>query len=67
MKQITIALLLLTVYGCDSKKETVKQGREAVKEIVTQPFNTLNSAKDSLHQSEDKQKAALDEAEKELK
>ena len=64
------ALLLvftLLVISCDGKNETVSQGREAVKEVVTQPFNTLDSAKDSLRQSEDKQKAALEEAEKEIK
>ena len=64
------ALLLVCtslVIGCDRKNETVSQGREAVKEVVTQPFNTLDSAKDSLRQSEDKQKAALEEAEKEMK
>ena len=58
---------ILLVIGCDGKNETVGQGREAVKEVVTQPFNTLDSAKDSLRQSEDKQKAALEEAEKEMK
>jgi hypothetical protein len=53
--------------SCDGKNETVSQGREAVKEVVTQPFNTLNSAKDSLQKNEDKQKAALEEADKENK
>jgi predicted lipoprotein len=67
MKQITLALALLTACGCDSKSETISQGREAVKEVVTQPFNTLDSAKDSLRQSEDKQKAALEQADKENK
>ena len=67
MKQITLVLLLLTAWGCDSKSETVSRGREAVKEVVTQPFNTLNSAKDSLQKSEDKQKTALEEADKEIK
>ena len=67
MKQITLLLLLLTVWGCDSKRETVSQGREAVKEVVTQPFNTLESAKDSLQKSEEKQKAAFEEADKENK
>lgn len=67
MKEITIALFLMTAWGCDSKNETVSQGREAVKEVVTQPFNTLNSAKDSLQKSEEKQKAALEEADKENK
>ena len=67
MKRITMAFLLLFLCGCDSKSETVSQGREAVKEVVNQPLKTLDSAKDSLRQSEDKQKAALDEADKELK
>ena len=57
----------LSTYSCEGKNETVNQGREAVKEGVTQPFNTLNSAKDSVRQSEDKQKAALEEADKEIK
>jgi len=67
MKQIALFLLLLTAWGCDSKNETVSQGRQAVKEVVTQPFDTLNSAKDSLQKSEEKQKAALEEADKENK
>ena len=49
----------------DSKSDTVSQGREAVKEVVTQPFNTLDSAKDSLKQSEEKTKAALEQVDKE--
>ena len=64
-----IALTVLTlcfIGGCDAKKNTVEKGREAVKEVVTQPFNQLDSAKDSLKQSEDKQKAALEEANKEI-
>jgi len=35
--------------------------------VVTQPFNTLNSAKDSLQKNEEKQKTALEEADKENK
>lgn len=64
MKQIMLVLLLLTAWGCDSKSETVNSGREAVKGVVTQPFNTLNSVKESLQKSEEKQKAALEEADK---
>jgi len=67
MNYFVLAVLLLTATGCDSKSETVSQGREAVKEVVTQPFNTLDAAKDSLRQSEDKQKAALEQADKENK
>ena len=68
IRQLASALLTLCLTGgCDAKKDTVDKGREAVKEVVTQPFNTLNSAKDSLKQSEDKQKAALEEANKEIK
>jgi hypothetical protein len=53
--------------SCDSKKDPVTTGREAVKEVVTQPFNALEGAKDSLKQSEDKSKAALDASDKESK
>jgi hypothetical protein len=53
--------------GCDSKTDTVTQGREAVKEVVTQPFNTLDGTKESLKRSEDKSKAALEEMNKTLK
>ena len=62
-----LMVFTLLVIGCDNKSETVSQGREAVKEVVTQPFNTLNSAKDSLQKNEDKQKAAFEEADKENK
>ncbi|HWH78136.1 MAG TPA: hypothetical protein VNT76_12220 [Candidatus Binatus sp.] len=72
MRQILVSALLcsgvaLLGQSCDSKDGAVDKGREAVKEVVTQPFNTLNSAKESLQRSEDKQKAALDEADKETK
>jgi len=66
-KLAPLALAIGLIGGCDSKKDTVEKGREAVKEVVTQPFNTLNSASESLKQSEDKQKAALEEANKEVK
>ena len=66
-KLAPLALALGLLGGCDAKKATVEKGREAVKEVVTQPFNQLDSAKDSLKQSEDKQKAALEEANKEIK
>jgi len=65
MSLLAIAICLLS--GCDAKKAPVETGREAVKEVITQPFNALDSAKDSLKQSEDKQKAALEEANKEIK
>jgi hypothetical protein len=67
---LTLAVLsagLLISAACDSKKDPVTSGREAVKEVVTQPFKTLEGAKDSLKQSEDKSKAALEEFEKESK
>ena len=66
-KLAPLALLIGLLASCDAKKDTVEKGREAVKEVVTQPFNQLDSAKDSLKQSEDKQKAALEEANKEIK
>jgi len=72
MKRRASMLLLLVAgllphTGCDSKTNTVTQGREAVKEVVTQPFSTLEATKDSLKQSDDKSKAALQEADKALK
>ena len=62
-----LALAIGLIGSCDAKKDTVERGRAAVKEVVTQPFNALDSAKDALKQSEDKQKAALEEANKEIK
>jgi carbonic anhydrase len=60
-----VAVVVLPHYGCDAKSNSVERGREAVKEVVTQPFNALENAKDSLKQSEEKNKAALEQAEKE--
>jgi hypothetical protein len=62
-----VSAALLMSAACDSKKDPVTSGREAVKEVVTQPFKTLEGAKDSLKQSEDKTKSALEEFEKESK
>lgn len=58
---------LLNFSSCDSQEDTVSQGRKAVKEGITEPFNALEGAKDSLKQSEEKSKAALEEIDKELK
>lgn len=70
-RRVSMLLLLAAGFlphtGCDSKTETVTKGREAVKEVVTQPFNTLDATKESLKQSEDKTKAALEEVDKQLK
>jgi len=69
MKRSTLffaaAVIVLPYYGCDSKSNSVERGREAVKEVATQPFNALENAKDSLKQREEKNKAALEQAEKE--
>ena len=62
---LALTMVAISHYGCDSKSDTVSQGREAVKGVVTQPFNALDNAKDSLKQSEDKAKAALEQADKE--
>jgi len=64
---LLLAAGLLPHTGCDSKTDTVTKGREAVKEVVTQPFNARDAAKESLKQSEDKSKAALEEVDKALK
>ena len=63
----TLAIAICLLGGCDAEKTPVEKGRAAAKEAVTQPFSALDSAKDSLKHSEDKQKAALDEANKEIK
>jgi len=63
-KLARVMLTLGLFGGCDAKKDTVEKGREAVKGLVTQPFSQLNSAKDSLKQSEEKQKAVFEEANK---
>ena len=60
-----VAVVVLPHYGCDSKSNSVERGREAVKAVVTQPFNALENAKSSLKQSEEKTKAALEQEEKE--
>jgi hypothetical protein len=72
MKRIAGIVLLLTVgvamhSGCDAKKDPVSSGREAVKDVVTQPFNTLDTARDSLKKSEEKSKTAIEELDKENK
>ena len=64
---LLLAAALMAQPGCDSKKDTVTKGREAVKEVVTQPFNARDAAKESLKQSEDKTKAALEDIDKQLK
>jgi hypothetical protein len=64
---LLLAAILLPQTGCDSKTETVTKSREAVKEVVTQPFSARDAAKESLKQSEDKTKAALEEVDKQLK
>jgi len=67
ISRAALVTMTLCLIGCDSKKASVEKGREAVKEVVTQPFSQLDSAKDSLKQSEDTQKAAVEEAAKEFK
>jgi hypothetical protein len=54
-------------FACDSKPDAVTKGRETVKEAVTQPFNALESAKESLGSSEDKTKAAIEELDRDSK
>lgn len=64
---LVVAAVLLVCHACDSKSDTVTKGREAVKEVVTQPFNTLERVKESLNKSEDKTKTAIEEFDKENK
>jgi hypothetical protein len=69
MKHSTLLLIVTVIalphFGCDSKSNSVDQGREAVKHVVTHPFNTLETATKSLKESEEKTKAALEQAQKE--
>lgn len=70
LKKIVFGTLIasfIVMSGCDSKQPAVSKGREAVKEVVTQPFNTLDAAKESLDASEAKRKEALEAVEKEFK
>jgi hypothetical protein len=74
MRKVYSALFCLVIIagGCGSKNDNtaakpVEKGREAVKDVVTQDFKTLEGAKDSLKQSDDKTKAALEALDKELK
>lgn len=64
---LSLAFGLAINWACDSKKDPVATGREAVKEVVTQPFKTLESTKESLNKSEDKTKTALEDFDKESK
>jgi len=64
---LLLAAGLLPHTGCDSKTETVTRGKEAVKEVITRPFSTLEATKQSLKQSDDKSKADLAEIDKQLK
>lgn len=69
MKRIADVVLLLTGgvamhSGCDSKKILSAAAERAVKEVVTQPLNTLETAWDSLKKSEDHSKTAIEEVDK---
>ena len=44
MKSMALLLLLLAAWGGDSKSETIQQARQRVKEVVNQPFDTLDSS-----------------------
>lgn len=63
----TLIASFIVMSGCDSKQPPVSNGRDAVKEVVTQPFNTLDAAKASLDASEAKRKEALEAVDKEFK
>ena len=72
--KVFAALLCVVIFaaGCGSKEEAtdhkpVEKVREAVKDAVTQDFKTLEGARDSLKQSEEKTKAALESLDKDLK
>jgi PBP1b-binding outer membrane lipoprotein LpoB len=67
-----ILCIVILADGCGSKEEATAEKpsekvREAVKDVVTQDFKTLESAKDALKNSEAKTKTALEAFEKDLK
>jgi hypothetical protein len=69
---ILALLVVILLGGCGSKDEAttakpVEKVREAVKDVMTQDFKTLEGARDTLKLSEEKTKAALETIEKELK
>ena len=64
---VLAAVMLAILLSCDSKKDPVTTGREAVKEAVTQPFKTLDGAAESLSKGAERSKAAIEELEKEFK
>ena len=72
--KIFAALLWLVLFmaSCGSKDESagngsVEKAREAVKDVVTRDLKALEGARESLKQSEEKSKAALETIDKELK
>lgn len=64
---LAVAAAVIFSSACDPKKDPVTSGREAVKDVVSQPFNALEGTRESLKRSEDKSKTALEEFEKESK
>jgi hypothetical protein len=64
---LSVAAGLMMSSSCDSRKDPVTSGREAVREVVSQPLNALEGVKHSLKQSEDKTKTAAEELDKETK
>jgi len=71
MWSLWVAAFLL-VCGCSHKEEISEQEpksqvKEAVKDAVTQDFKLYQGAKESLQQSEEKQKSQLEQIDKELK
>jgi hypothetical protein len=69
-----LSLLVISFFagGCGSKEDVATEKpaekiREAVKDVVTHDFKTLESARDALKQSEEKAKTALEALDKESK
>jgi len=72
MRSLFAAAALLLIFGCSHKEENSPQEpksqvKEAVKDAITQDFKIYQGAKESLKQSEEKQKSQLEQIDKELK
>ena len=66
---IFLGVLALAAPGCGDKEgkgELTNQIKEKVKEVVNQPFETYQAAKESLNKSSEKTKAAFEDQDKEL-
>ena len=68
---IAILVMVLIACGCSPKEESPKANsqnkvRDAVKEVVTENFKAYEGVKESLKESQDKNKSGIEAADQEL-